>query len=664
MSLRHILFIPLICAALGTAAAEPSDSIAVSEQLSGVEVSARKPRNSVTTSMPVQTLGIGEMRRLGITDMADAVRRFAGATVRDYGGIGGLKTVSVRNMGAAHTAVSYDGVAMTNTQGGQIDIGRFSLDNVATVSLAVGSEPDMLQSARLHASAAVLAITTSRPQFSLLPSTSIEASVKAGSWSTINPYLRLGKKLGRAILSLDGDFLHTRGDYPFTIPTGSEPERSKRLNADNTSTHSELNLYLPTSADGELHVKGYYFWSERGLPGSVTFYNPVSTERLTDRNFFAQARYRFSPLEKWRFEAAAKYSYGYNLDLESGPQYDGGVYRSRHSQKEYYLTASAAFTPISPLTIALAQDAAIGSLSSTMSSCPFPTRFTSVSALSLRWRRGILTANATLTATHISESVKEGSRPDPLTRANPSVGVSIRPFSSRQFFVRGMYKRTFRAPTFTDLYYDRVGNRSLRPEDADEFNLGLTFNTALFPAMAYLTLTADGYFNSVTDKIVAIPSTYTWRMMNYGKVRIKGLDLTLATAFSLPHSINLALTGAYSLQHAVDVTDPASKTYRHQLPYTPRHSGNASVSVTTPWITVGYTILGVGKRYYMAQNIPQNEIRGYVEQSVTLSRELTLGKCLLTLRAEAINIGNVEYEVIKFYPMPGRSWRLTAMIKL
>ena len=58
---------------------------------------------------------------------------FAGANVKDYGGIGGLKTVSVRNIGAAHTAVSYDGVVVSNSQAGQIDIGRFSLDNVSTL---------------------------------------------------------------------------------------------------------------------------------------------------------------------------------------------------------------------------------------------------------------------------------------------------------------------------------------------------------------------------------------------------------------------------------------------------------------------------------------------------------------------------------------------------
>ena len=88
-----------------------------------------------------------DIDRLGIHELSEAVKRFAGANVRDYGGIGGMKTVSVRNLGAQHTAVSYDGLTISNTQAGQIDIGRFSLDNVESVTMAVGNADDMMQTA-------------------------------------------------------------------------------------------------------------------------------------------------------------------------------------------------------------------------------------------------------------------------------------------------------------------------------------------------------------------------------------------------------------------------------------------------------------------------------------------------------------------------------------
>lgn len=87
-------------------------------QIDKVTVTARKLPNKITSAVPIQTLSQQDISQLGIQNMADAVRRFAGANVKDYGGIGGLKTVSIRNMGAAHTAVSYDGVVVSNCQAG------------------------------------------------------------------------------------------------------------------------------------------------------------------------------------------------------------------------------------------------------------------------------------------------------------------------------------------------------------------------------------------------------------------------------------------------------------------------------------------------------------------------------------------------------------------
>ena len=655
--LRNILLCLLPAAAMG---AEPTDTLS----LGGVEVSARRTTNPVTAATPVQTLDVAGLRKLGVSDMADAVRRFAGAMVKDYGGLGGLKTVSVRNMGATHTAVSYDGVAMTNTSGGQIDIGRLSLDNVATLSLAVGEQTEMLRPARLHASAAVLAVTASRPEFRHGRKTALQASVKAGAWGTVSPWIRIGRRIGSVTLSLDGDYLRSDGDYPFTIKNATQTLRERRTNADIESTHAEANIYADTRMEGTLAVKGYFYWSRRGLPGAVTLYNPVSTERLTDRSYFVQGRYRFAPAEKWRVEAQAKFASGFNLDNEKGPQFAGGVYETRHTQREGYASAAATWTPLRGLTVAAAQDGAIATLTSTQASCPNPTRYTSISALSARWSKGMLRADAGVTLTHISEHVDEGTRPEPLTRATPSVAVSLRPLGGEDFFVRAMYKRTFRAPTFTDLYYDRVGTRTLRPEDADEWGVGLTWSRPLFPAMEYLTLTADAYYNRVSNKIVAIPTTYTWSMVNFGSVDIRGLDLTAATGFALPADIHVGLTGAMTLQRAIDLTDPKAKNYRQQLPYTPRLSGNVGLTVVTPWLTVGYSVMCVGRRYYMAQNIPANEIGAYAEQTLALTRELKLRTCSLTLRAEVTNLGNTSYEVIKFYPMPGRSWRITAQFQL
>ena len=106
-------------------------------------------RNAAAASLsPVQTISEAEISRLGTIGLHEAVKHFSGVSIKDYGGIGGLKTVSVRNMGASHTAIIYDGIAISDAQNGQVDISRFDLDDIKSVSISIGQEDDIFCGAR------------------------------------------------------------------------------------------------------------------------------------------------------------------------------------------------------------------------------------------------------------------------------------------------------------------------------------------------------------------------------------------------------------------------------------------------------------------------------------------------------------------------------------
>lgn len=644
--------------------AQQADSIVNdARQLQEVTIQARRAPMKVTSTSPVQLLGKEEIKRLGLQNMADAVKRFAGTNVRDYGGIGGLKTVSVRNLGAAHTAVSYDGVVVSNTQAGQVDIGRFSLDNVSTLSLAIGHDENLLQSARMFASAGVLNIETERPRFENNQKHRTQLQLRGGSFSYITPSLRHWQQLGdHTALSADFTYQHADGSYPFTLKNGKLTTNETRRNSDIESWQGEANLFHTFADESEVNVKAYYFNSERGLPGSVVLYNPESSERLWDENFFLQARYKKAFGTKWRLQAQGKYNYSWNKYEDSGVQYEGGKQSDINRQHEYYLSAAVHYRPIASLDISLAQDGFINRLHTNGVNSPEPIRYTSLTALNARYQHNGLKLTGTLVATHITEEVKDGNKPADRNHLSPTVSFSLQPWQSAQFYLRAMYKNTFRVPTFSDLYYLRVGNTNLRPEKATEYTIGITWSGKPFRFTDFLSLTVDTYYNKVTDKIIAFPSTYVWKMQNYGKVQINGVDVTLATAMPLSRNINLNLSGNYSWQKAIDVTNKAAKNYKDQLPYTPMHNGNLSAALENPWVNIGYTINIVGKRYYLAQNLPENEIDGYQEHTATLWREFTMKGCNLRLQAEVINLTDAQYDIIKYYPMPGRSWRVTATL--
>jgi hypothetical protein len=121
-------------------------------------VSGSAVRGAVESSSPLQRLSSSDLVRLGVTDVGDALKHMSGVTVKDYGGIGGLKTVSIRGLGAQHTAVFYDGVAVGDCQSGQVDLGRYSTENLSGVELSIGQSDDIYKSARVLAAAGVVSM--------------------------------------------------------------------------------------------------------------------------------------------------------------------------------------------------------------------------------------------------------------------------------------------------------------------------------------------------------------------------------------------------------------------------------------------------------------------------------------------------------------------------
>lgn len=630
-------------------------------ELSGVEV-VEKARRSVTREgAPLQILDRSGIERLGVLDLSEAVRRFSGVSVKDYGGIGGLKTVSVRSLGAQHTAVSYDGVTITDAQSGQVDISRFSLDNVEQVSLSIGQSDDIFQTARMYASAGALNIKTSSPDFSLARF-NLKAQVKTGSFGHVNPSVSYGQKLSdKWSATWYGDFLRADGNYPFVLKNGEQVEHLKRKNSDIESWRTELNLFGSLGRGGTFSVKGYYFDSERGLPGSVILYNNYAGERLWDKNAFVQAYYKKEMSRRFMLQAQAKYNYAWNRYQDINNKYESGKLVDRFTQNEYYGSVSGLYSVSEKVSFSLAEDFFVNTLDNTLPECPFPTRYTSLTALAGQYSDSRLTATASLLATYVSEQVETGDRPEDRKRLSPAASVSWRILADENLRLRVSYKDIFRIPTFNDMYYLRIGNTNLRPEKATQYNLGMTWS-GRFSFIRHLSLSADGYYNQVKDKIVAMPTLFVWKMMNMGKVSIGGADVNLSAEIPLHEKINLQLQTAYTFQKAIDVTDKTAKTYRHQIPYTPKHSGTVSLSVLNPWVNLSYVVMPVGDRYALPQNIEDNRIDRYTEQSISLNREFRLWNCKLRLQGEVLNIADKTYDVIQYYPMPGRSWRVSLSV--
>lgn len=645
----------LLCSVLFTVATLAS----AQDTIVQARVVAQALPSRTVQSAPLQYISHEDIEARGLRDLYEAVKGFAGVNIRDYGGIGGIKTVSIRSLGTEHTAVSYDGATMSNVQSGQVDIGRFSLDNVETVSLSIGQSDDLFRAANLFASAGVLEIRSLKPVFDDDRRFRATAQVRAASFKTLNPSLILEQKFGeRWSASVNADWLGSDGTYPFTIENGSLTDTLLRKNSDVKRLRCEANVYGNVGTNGELSFKANYLESERGLPGSVVLYNPTANERLWDRNAFAHIRYVTKLSQFWKFQANAKYSYAWTRYLDTGERYPGGKQDDRYTQNEWYASATALFRPTDHWTFSAAQDVIVNTLSSTIPECPFPTRLTSMSVVAGQYRGERLTVTADLLATLTSEKVQAGQAAPNRSHLSPSVGFSYKIFKNNSLRLRGSIKDSYRLPSFNDLYYARVGNTRLAPEKALQCNLGLALN-AVGNNSFRIDASVDGFYYYVRDKIVAIPTLFIWKMMNIGKVATAGLDASVEASFPMTGLSSLSASVSYTFQYAVDVTDPEGPTYRHQIPYTPRNSGSATVTWINRFINVSYWLTAVGSRFSKLENVERNFVEGFLEHSFSLSHDFDFKTCSLKLSGEVINLTDKNYAYIQYYPMPGRNYRLT-----
>ncbi len=645
--------------------AELPDSL--SYGLGTVSVVAERVKEDVKSSAPLFRLTDRKMKLMGVTDLTDALHRLPGLDIRDYGGAGGMKTVSVRGFGTTHTGVIYDGVALSDCQSGKIDLSRYSLDNVDDISLVIGDNNDIFTPAKAAAAAATITINTGSvplPGDSLLRLT---AQMRVGSFGMINPYVKVGRAItDRFSFSAIGEFTHADNDYPFTLRNGILVSRERRSNSRMNSGHAELNGRWQVAPSSRLDSKVYFYDNSRQLPGPVVLYNPKSDDTLHDRNFFGQISFTDWSLSRLTFRVIGKFNWDATYYHEVDGKYTAGFNDENYIQREAYLSAAVLYTPVHDLALSYAADYVYNNLSSNDVATVGPRRNSILQSLAAKYQTSRLILTGRLLFSIYDNEVKKGTSAADKRKLSPSLSLSVRPFRDRSFFVRTSYKNIFRMPTFNESYYYRMGSTSLRPEDTQQFNAGLTWQSGHTPAwLQVVSFSVDGYYNHVKDKIVAIPQNmFIWTMTNLDKVRAFGADVKADATFTLGRRQSLNFSGNYSLQRVQPRTAKTDPDYNKQVAYTPIHSGAASLSWQNPWVDVVIKATGAGERYGTNSNLPVTRIDGYVEAGASLMRSLAIRNHALDLRFDVLNIFDKQYEIVASYPMPGRSFRFSATFRL
>ncbi len=650
MLAAYLLVLPLLAAP--DAMVAPLDTIR-SQELEEVRVDERRV---LQAAAPVQEMAGDVLRSPGVVSVADAVRFFSGVQVKDYGGVGGLRTVNIRSLGSQQTGVFYDGVQLGNAQNGQVDLGRFSLGNMESVALYNGRMDGLLQPARGYASAGSIYMTARAPRFDAGRSDNAAVSLRAGSFGVVNPSALWERRLGRRLSSSVGaEYLYSTGRYKYTYAKeGGYDTTAVRSNGDVKALCLEGGLFGLLDG-GQWRAKVYFYGSERGYPGaSVRGWQ--NEERQWDANFFAQSSLRKSFGKSYSLLINAKYaSDRLRYCSDPGAQGAGMYVDDTYRQRESYLSAANELHIAPWMGVGVATDLQYNTLYSDQEDFASPSRLTWLASAGATLRPGRVKLQVDALYTCVADRTRRpGDAAAAQRRITPGVSANFR---AGDFAFRAFYKHIFRMPTLNDLYYTVVGNRSLSPESSVQYDAGATWSSGRVDGvLRNLEIQLDAYFNRVRDKIAARPgsSQFSWTMENYGYVEIRGLDVS-AIAEVQAGGVSLSARMSYTWQAAQDKTDAADPFYAGDIPYAPRHSASAMASASWRGWRMAYNLLYAGQRYTSRANTVYDRLAPWRTHDVSLTKRMALGNAALGVTAEVNNIFDSRYEVVACYPMPGRN---------
>jgi len=635
--------------------------------------------------IPAQKLTGEQLQSLNSFSVADAIRYFSGVQIKDYGGVGGLKTVDIRSMGTNHMGIFYDGIQLGNAQNGQIDLGKFSLDNIDEISLYNGQKSEIFQSAKDFGSSGTIYLRSRRPHFEGEIKHHLKAILRVGSFDQINPSILWEQKVSKNVCaSINTEYIKSSGEYKYRYKRvyqngGIAYDTSAiRKNGDIYAFRAEGGLYGKMD-QGQWNAKIYFYDSERGIPGAIVNNVWKHSQRQWDSNFFVQGSCQKALSSKYDFLLNLKYAKDYMRYLNP----DTTLMHIDNSffQQETYVSLVNKLSIMPCWNISLAADCQWNNLNSDLAGFVKPSRLTTLVALATALDLKSVKMQASVLGSFISEHVGKGNaqQNDSVNAApdkhefTPALFLSYKPFSTQDLNFRTFYKEIFRMPTFNDLYYTDIGNILLEPEYTHQYNIGVQYSKSYKRGLLKKwEVQVDAYYNEVTNKIIAVPKgngMYRWMMMNLGYVEIKGADVSSTGLLQFPHEVMLNIKLSYTCQSAQDFSKRKSPelqkiTYGGQIPYIPWHNGSAIMGLVYRTWRLNYSFIYVGERYHNSANIPENYEQPWYTHDMSVVKILKGKHWDTKISLEVNNVLSQDYEVVLNYPMPQRNYKISISVEL
>lgn len=551
----------------------------------------------------VDVVTSGEMERGGAQNLADALTELTSVDISNYGGPGTDKNIRMRGSTAAQVLVLMDGRPINNPRDGQTDLAAISLDNIDRVEILHGPASSLYGSSAMGG--AVNIITKKPPQ----EGQKTELYSSFGTARTYIERLSQGARISK---------------FGYLASGGYQSSAGFRANSAYNASDANIKLTYDVNSENNLTLNSGFYESRMGTPGPSSAPDPDDKQDTLKR--FFDFNWNFNPDTKTGISAKIYQNYDRLEFMENSTTYVKNIHTT--IVRGINLQINQQLGDIYRLVGGFNY---VKNMNNSTSSAKHEY---DVTAGYIENHLDILQNLKVNLSARVDDYSNFG------TQFNPSIDFLYALNENIKF--HGLASRSFRAPTFNDLYWpDEVwakGNPDLKPEKGLTEELGIE-------------LKANKYFNS---DLTYYHSDYkqliqwsdngsgVWQPENISSAAIDGLELK--NKFYISDNLDLDLNYTYLIARDKD-------THKY-LVYQPKNKVDAKLKYH------GYNGLTVelrgqltGLRFADAAN--NTKVKSFFTLGISVAKKIKNG---ITCFAYIDNLLNQKYQVIEGYPMPGFSF--------
>lgn len=595
-----------------------------------------------------------DIEALNVDDVAGLIAKSPGATVNTYGGLGGLKSVSIRGLGGQHTALLVDGFLISNAQAGQMNLGQLQADGVKYAKSGVYDAFYNMNPVSANFYGSFMSFSTFQ-RYRGRDGHGVKASFRYGSFMRREAYVQGDKKKGKWHVGAFGKYRDAQGNYPFEFINGFTESSGVRGNNDYQDIHFGFNVARDIKDKGKLKLIYRSSFIDQGLPGAVLFYNESADERMETTDHRVMIDYETTD---WR----NRYRLYLNAGLNELDYHDPSYLNAEGFLHDIYQNSNIDagyihYRDLEKIELRWGAEQKVESLQSNRETLGTPLRASSFGLFGAQKKLNNVVLEAIAGGQMIYDDNIEATRTHFQFTPNAFIRYSMR----ERLTLNVLYKRNFRLPSFNELYFGEIGNHDLESEIAHQVNAQLDWKIKHSYNRWHWTLKTDVYFNRVRNKIVAIPTKnlFVWSIQNVNEAVVYGSTLDTWITRRFNSDTRLEIMANYTWQRVIDIT-PDAITYGHQVAYAPEHLANADVMFIRKGLSARISNNFVSGRYALNENVPMNFLDPFWTMDVALGYKHELkGKHKIGVQFNVRNLTDVSYAFIRSFVMPGRHYLLT-----